>query len=52
MHIGQRDQLVEALNDMAFVVKQHYDKLIQAGFEPYQAMQLTISFQHDIINPK
>lgn len=49
MNVGQRDQLVEAMKDLAFVAKEHYDKLIKAGFEPHQAMQLTIAFQRDLI---
>lgn len=44
--------MIEAIKDMAFVVKEHYDKLVQAGFDPTQAMQLTVAFQRDMINPK
>lgn len=49
MNTGQKDQLIEAIKDMAFVMKEHYDKLISVGFGHEQALQLTIAFQRDML---
>ncbi|WP_165861446.1 hypothetical protein [Paenibacillus paeoniae] len=50
MNIAHQDQLVEAIKDLAFLTRTHYDNLIKAGFTPSEALQLTIAFQRDSIS--
>lgn len=43
------DQLQACLADMAKMLAEYHQKLIKEGFDPFQALQLTISFQIKMI---
>lgn len=49
MNIGQHDQIMEAMKDLATIVRNHYQELIKAGFTSEEALQLTVAFQRDVM---
>lgn len=44
------EQLVEAVNQLATIVRNYYDALKQRGFSDKDALQLSIAYQNAIIN--
>lgn len=45
MNVGQFDQMKEAMKDLSALLFDHYSCMLKAGFDPKQALQLTIGFQ-------
>ncbi|WP_164764306.1 hypothetical protein [Paenibacillus illinoisensis] len=45
MNIGQKDQLIQAMSDLALMAWEYYTKLVMAGFTVEQALTLTVSYQ-------
>lgn len=43
------DQASSALRDLAPMMKTYFDALHEAGFTPYQALQMTMSYQAALI---
>lgn len=52
MNIGQFDQALEAIKDIARLTKAHYDNLIKSGFSAQEALYLSGEFQKNIISGK
>jgi hypothetical protein len=49
MNVGERDQFQSALNDLATILRDHFQRMLQAGFSPSEALQLTINLQASIL---
>lgn len=49
MNIGDKDQAMMALLDMADLTRQYFVKLIAAGFSEDQALTLTINWQNALV---
>jgi hypothetical protein len=50
MNIGQFDQMIEGIKDLAKATKVHYDNLIKSGFNQQEALWLSSEFQKNIMN--
>jgi hypothetical protein len=52
LHDGPRDAMTapaDAVRNFAPVVRAYYCALVEAGFDPIQAMQLTVAWQTSIV---
>lgn len=49
MNIGQLDQLLAAIVDLAKITKKYYETLIGQGFSKQEALYLTAEFQSSIL---
>ena len=49
MNIGQKDQLMQAMGDLARIAWEYYSKLLKAGFNADQALKLTVSYQAALV---
>lgn len=49
MNVGKYDQFREAMKDIAVVLMNHHKQMLKVGFTPDQALNLTMSFQRDMV---